>query len=399
MRVKNILFVILSLLGILDSVYTQIIHNKLIESQFTYRSFCTISEFINCDVVIASRYGKILGIPNSYFGMITYSLILIFVLFYSIKGKPERNIFYSWMFGFSLFTSLFSIYLFAISLLVIKAICLMCIGIYLINLSMLVIASHEVIKGKFSPVKILYSQILFILREHPLVSALSIIISISTIVFLYISDLRSERREWRNRYKDILSGAATVHNIKIEDSPSLGSGDVKITIVEFSDFQCPFCKVASDVLEKVYSDYKDKMRIVFKHFPLDNKCNILISRSLHENACISAVASLCADKQGKFWEYKKILFENQMKLDYNNLIKLAEKTGLNGEKFKNCLSSHKEKLQKIVSDIHHGYELGVRSTPTLFLNGKMIKGAVPEWLLREMIEKELQLNQGFKNND
>ncbi len=389
MRIKNILLIILSLSGILDSVYTQIIHNKLIESQFTYRSFCAISEFINCDVVIASKYGKILGISNSYYGIVTYSLILIFVLFYSIKGIPERKTFYSCMFGFSLFTSLFSIYLFAVSLLVIKALCLMCIGIYIINLSMLAIASHEVIKERLSPVRILYSQALVLLRKHPLVSAFFVIISTSAIVFLYIRDIRIEKREWRERYRDVLSGTAVVHNIKIGDSPFRGSADAKITIVEFSDFQCPFCKNAHDVLEKIYSDYKDKMRIVFKHFPLDNKCNILISRSIHANACNSAIASLCADEQGKFWEYNKILFDNQKKLDYSNLIKLAEKVGLNGEEFKKCLMLPGEKMQKIVSDIHQGYELGVRSTPTLFLNGKMLKGAVPEWLLREMIEKEL----------
>lgn len=390
MKVKNIFLILLSLLGIIDSLYTQIIHNKLIASQFTYKSFCAISEFINCDVVVASKYGKILGIPNSYYGIITYSGILIFTIFFSIKSRPEKNIFYSWMFGVSLFTSLFSIYLFAISLFVIKALCIMCIGVYLINFAMLFIVSHEIIKEKIPPIKIISEQLLLMLKEHLFISFIFIIISLSMISFLYINNINNEKREWRERYIDVISGRATVYNINIEDSPLIGPPDAKITIVEFSDFQCPFCKNAEDVLNKVYFYYKDKIRIVFKHFPLDNKCNILINPSVHEYACNSAIASLCADEQGKFWEYRKMLFENQKELDNNNLIRHAVRAGLNMEQFTNCLTMPGNRMQKIISDINQGYELGVRSTPTLFLNGKMIKGAVPEWLLREMIEKELQ---------
>lgn len=390
MKVKNIFLIVLSLLGILDSVYTQIIHKKLIESQFTYRSFCAISDFINCDVVVASKYGKILGIPNSYYGIITYSVILVFILFFSIKGRPEKNIFYSWMFGASLFTSLFSIYLFAISLFVIKALCLMCIGIYIINFAMLFIVTHEIIKQHFSPLKIIYEQILFMFKKYTFSSLLLLIFAISAISFLYFRNINIEKREWRERYRDILSGTAIARDINLLNSPVLGPADAKITIVEFSDFQCPFCKNADEILDKIYRDYKDTLKFVFKHFPLDSKCNLLINRSVHENACKSALASICADEQGKFWEYKKLLFENQKDLSYNNLIEIAKRTGLNVEQFRDCLMKPGERMQKIVSDINQGYELGVRSTPTIFLNGKMIKGAIPEWLMREMIEKELR---------
>lgn len=389
-KIKNILFIILSLSGIVDSVYTEIIYKKLIESQFTYKSFCAISEFINCDTVIVSKYGKILGISNSVYGIITYTFILILVLTHIIINRPERNTFYSWMFALSLFTSLFSVYLFAVSVLVIKSLCLMCLGIYIINFAMLALASHEVIKENLSPVKTVAEQILSILKRMPVLSTIFIIIVITVIMLLYIKNVNNEKMEWRERYSDILSGRAIVHNINTSGSPFAGNPDARVTIVEFSDFQCPFCQVADKTLDKILKNYSSEIKIVFKHFPLDNKCNIILNRSLHENACNSAIASICADEQGKFWEYKKLLFENQEELDYNNLIKLAREIGLNAEQFTNCLMMPGERLQKIVSDIHQGYELGVRSTPTLFLNGKMIKGAVPEWLLEEMIERELQ---------
>jgi protein-disulfide isomerase/uncharacterized membrane protein len=392
MRTKNILLIVLSLLGIFDSVYTQIIHHKLIASQFTYKSFCAISEFINCDIVVASKYGKILGIPNSYYGILTYSLVFIFTLIFIIKKRPEENIFYSWVFGFSLFSSLFSIYLFAISIFVIKALCLMCVGIYIINFAMLFIVTHEIIKESISPFKIIYDQILFALQKYTLSSLIFIIIAISGISFLYYNNINEEKREWRKRYEDIISGTAIVHNINIENSSTAGNPDAKVTIVEFSDFQCPFCKEADETLDKILEKYRGNIKIVFKHFPLDTKCNLLLTREVHKNACSAAIASICADEQGKFWEYKKLLFHNQEALDYSNLIELAKKAGLENQKFTDCLMSPGERLQKIVSDIHQGYELGVRSTPTLFLNGKMVKGSVPEWLFSEMIERELKTN-------
>lgn len=387
---KKTLIILISLLGVIDSSYTLIIYNRIIGSQFAYKSICAISEFVNCDVVITSRFGKILGIPSSVYGIITYSAIALFSIIHFLTRKPERRVYYSYLFGISLFTSLLSIYLFAISLLVIKALCLMCIGLYIINFSLLTISTIEVVREKLSPLKLFYEHALFMFKEKTLLSIAGIIGVASTILFLHYHNIEKEKKEWRERYSDFFNKTSPVYDIEIGESPVTGSPDAKVTIVEFSDFQCPFCKNADQSIDNLLQKYEGKIRYVFKHFPLDKRCNYLITRTVHEHACESAIASLCAEKQGKFWEYKKLLFKNQKELSVDKLLEIAEEAGLEMAEFKTCLDSPGSIIQRIVSDIHQGYELGVRSTPTLYINGRMIKGAPPYWLLEEMVAIDLR---------
>lgn len=391
MKVRKFLLLLLAFSGLIDSIYTLILHGKIISSQFTYRSFCAISEFVNCDIVITSKYGKILGIHNSVYGIITYIAIIVFILFNQIKERPKNEIFYSYMFGISLFISLLSVYFALVSFLIIKALCIMCLGIYLINFTMLSLVLYDIVKEKYEPFKVLYSHLYFMFAKRTALSIISIFVFLSMVAILYQHNVNRERKEWYERYSDILTGNTKIQNVNIESAPSLGSENAKIVIVEFSDFQCPFCKDADEILDRIFMNYRDRIRIVFKHFPLDTNCNLLIQRQVHEYACISALSSICAEEQGKFWDYKKLLFKHQKTLRLEKLIELAREAGLDIVKFTDCITTPGDRMQKIVSDIHQGYELGVRSTPTLFLNGKMIKGAVPEWLLQEIIEKELTL--------
>jgi len=153
----------------------------------------------------------------------------------------------------------------------------------------------------------------------------------------------------------------------LKGRPSLGPENAPVTIVEFSDFHCPFCSRVGPSLEKVMENYKGKVRRVFRHFPL----------SMHKGADRTAEASECAHEQGKFWEYKKKLFENVGKFRTDEaLVNLANDVGLNKKKFSKCLESgkYKETVQK---DMAKGRESGVRGTPASFVNGKLVSGAKP----------------------
>ncbi len=161
--------------------------------------------------------------------------------------------------------------------------------------------------------------------------------------------------------------------------PSKGATDAKVTIVEFSDFQCPYCSRAEPAVDEVMQKYPGKVRVVFRHFPL----------SFHEKAPKAAEAAACAEEQGKFWEYHKTLFANQGKLDVPDLKEHAKTLGLDTTKFEACLDGSKMKA-KVDGDTAAGAKVGVNGTPAFFINGVMLSGAQPFSEFEKIINQELK---------
>ncbi|MCA2981856.1 MAG: thioredoxin domain-containing protein, partial [Myxococcaceae bacterium] len=160
--------------------------------------------------------------------------------------------------------------------------------------------------------------------------------------------------------------------------PSKGNATAKITIVEFSDFQCPFCSRAEPSVDEVMKTYGDKVRVVFRHFPLD----------FHDKAFKAAEASACAEEQGKFWEFHKTLFANQGALDVSDLKTHAKTLGLDAAKFDACLDGNKMKA-KVDEDMAAGRKAGVNGTPAFFINGVLRSGAMPFDEFKKVIDAEL----------
>jgi protein-disulfide isomerase len=160
--------------------------------------------------------------------------------------------------------------------------------------------------------------------------------------------------------------------------PSKGAADAKVTIVEFSDFQCPFCSKAEPAVDEVMKNYSDKVRVVFRHFPLD----------FHDKAFKAAEAAGCAEDQGKFWEFHKTLFANQGALSIDDLKAHAKTLGLDSGKFNECLDSGKMKA-KVDGDMAAARAVGVNGTPAFFINGIVISGAQPYDKFKEIIDSEL----------
>ncbi|MBL8933286.1 MAG: thioredoxin domain-containing protein [Archangium sp.] len=160
--------------------------------------------------------------------------------------------------------------------------------------------------------------------------------------------------------------------------PAKGASEAKVTIVEFSDFQCPFCSKAEPSVDEVMKNYSDKVKVVFRHFPLD----------FHEKAFKAAEGAACAEEQGKFWEFHKTLFANQGAIDVNDLKAHAKTLGLDAAKFNECLDGGKMKA-KVDADMAAGRAVGVNGTPAFFINGIAISGAQPYEKFKEIIDSEL----------
>ena len=168
--------------------------------------------------------------------------------------------------------------------------------------------------------------------------------------------------------------------VELEDSdPSIGNPKAPVTIVEFSDFQCPYCLRVAPTLKKIRATYGDKVRVVWKDFPLTQ---------IHPQAFKAGEAGHCAAEQGKFWEYHDQLFGNQQALMPDDLKKYAAAVGMDGQRFNSCLDMS-TKAEVVRDGVAQGTRLGINSTPTVFVNGRRVSGAQPYEVFAAAIDEEL----------
>jgi protein-disulfide isomerase len=158
-----------------------------------------------------------------------------------------------------------------------------------------------------------------------------------------------------------------------------GNPNAPVTIVEFSDFQCPFCRKLQPTLKSLLSKYDGRVSLAYRDFPL---------RGMHGQAELGAESSRCAADQGRFWEFHDILFANPEKLNRAGLLELARGLKLNEGQFESCLSSGKHRAE-VEKDLQDGIRAGVMGTPAIFISGTLLSGAQPESVFEQVIESEL----------
>jgi protein-disulfide isomerase len=168
-------------------------------------------------------------------------------------------------------------------------------------------------------------------------------------------------------------------SVEIGPNPVKGPATAPVTIVEFSDYQCPYCSRVEATLKQLEDKYGDKLRLAFRDFPLVD---------IHKDASRAAEAAACANEQGKFWEMHDKMFANQGGLSADGLKKMAAEIGLSADPFAACLDSGKNtatwKAETAVAVSH-----GVTATPGFFINGRFLNGAVPIEQFSQIIDDEL----------
>ena len=169
-------------------------------------------------------------------------------------------------------------------------------------------------------------------------------------------------------------------DIAIAGFPSQGPATAPVTIVEFSDFECPYCGGLFPTLKQVQKNYPENVRLVYRQFPLTN---------LHPHAMKAAEASLCANEQKKFWEFHDSMFGNQQELSVPDLKQRAVDLKLDTDAFNQCLDSGRQSAA-VQADIQEGARAGVTGTPAMFINGRLLSGNQPYADIKEVIDDELQ---------
>lgn len=189
-------------------------------------------------------------------------------------------------------------------------------------------------------------------------------------------------KELRPRYPVTVALRAPKVEVATAGKPSLGADSAPVTIVEFSDFQCPYCRQVQPAVKRLLAEYEGKVKLVFRDFPL---------RNIHPQAQKAAEAAQCAAEQKKFWPYHDKLFAAES-LQIDDLKKYARELELHVEQFTTCLDSNKY-AGGIDADMQAGRSVGVNATPTFFVNGYLLSGAASYERFKEVVDAELEQAQ------
>lgn len=404
-----IVIMALAVIGIGLSGYLSWQHLQLKKGQAS-ESACDISAEISCTNILRTHYSEIASIPLAGLGLIYYLFVLGHVLTALSKVNASKAGLH-----FCLYLSVISIvvscYLAYVSAFVIAGICPFCVGMYAVNLSMLLAIplamgvryrdlaglTKNYVGAVMKQSNNLNYQPHFL--RHSLIAALFFAIGIGA---LYACEQSAQvppkdQKKTVNWVKeppqlsqdDIVNmhfnQAAT--SINPQGRPLKGNASAKVTIVEFSDFECPFCKKAAEYFKEFMQTHND---IAFYHlqYPLDKSCNPHMKHDMHKNACLAARAALCTQAKGRYWEMHDLIFDNQKQLNEDTMNKLAGQLGLDAGEFTQCLAAP-ETNARILADIEEAKKAGITGTPAVFLNGRKVQAWTNTELLETLIKKEL----------
>lgn len=348
-------------------------------------SFCNISEAFNCDVVSASSYASIFGFPNAGFGLIFFVLQAIFGLWAGCQREPERG---AGTIGF--FMALCGLipagYLLYIMLSVLQTICLTCLGT---DVAMLLVLIGWGASGAVSVGMIRQRKQWF----RPLV----IVVVVAVVGGLFLGNLQASIFKNRRKPTPAMIQEAlgafqkqtpVAVQVALEGRPVWGNPDAKVQIVEFSDFQCPFCQLAAFQVRPYLAEFRRDIALTFLQYPLSNECNDQVEHAMHPVACLAARAALCAQDAGNFWEYHDDIFRNQKKISKKLLLRLAKQHGFDQAVFTACLDDPKIDA-RVRSDTALGKQFNISGTPAIFVNGRPLGGWRSPEFLRAVIQAEI----------
>jgi protein-disulfide isomerase len=374
-----------SLVGILVSTYLTQHYFELRNGTSAFKSLCNITQKMNCDAVTASRYADLLpGFPIASFAMGLF--LALFIVSIIGHSKPWRQEAARTAFALSVFATFVSIPYFLIMAFQLQTYCLFCLVVDALSLTAL-ISTWTLLKPvglEASP----FSWRVDWQKGKVLWGACIASLLISVLGWQAINTSPISSAEIQKMAAEVLNTPPVAVQTS-DEFPSIGPRTAPITVVEFSDFQCPFCRMAALSLNSVLNAYGDQIRVEFRNFPLDQSCNSAVQFTPHPRACESAKAALCAHRQGRFEQAYQELFDRQASLVSKSPLALLESSDLNGPQMEACLQSS-EVSTAILRDIEEAKQLGIRSTPTFYVNGHKAEGALPPAIWKIIIEKLLQ---------
>ena len=385
----------LMVLGIGLSSYLSWVHLQVTYAEVTVGGLCNLSRRVNCNVAAGSGWSEIAGIPIAILGLGFYLAVLASLLIWRSRGFANRWLPEVWRLAFG-GAVLYSLLLGGISSFVLRSFCWACVSLYVVNFVALYAVWRMERPGLGGLLKHLPEALLspsgaalglgFVLTVGALTPA-------SGLYGEHLLEGRDARRAekaaaWlKNKYLT-QEPVPEAQWRRFQSGPARGADEgAPIVMVEFSDFECPFCRRLSPVIEAMIEEHPGQIRVVFHHYPLDQACNPKIGRAFHPLACEASRAAICAERQGRFWEMHDALFEGEV--DAASARGYAERLGLDVAAWDACLESPAT-TSALHKDMEMMWSTGQQGTPLLYINGRQAGGAIPDWLMRVAIAHELE---------
>jgi protein-disulfide isomerase/uncharacterized membrane protein len=390
------LVIITALVGLGICLYLYSLHVALLMGEIKGGILCGTENGLGCHSVASSPYSIFLGLPLATWGAIFYATIIFLGFGGIIFRRDSGPAFFRWALFLAVLGLAFDLYLAHAMIFRIRAVCRPCVATYIVNIAIIIVLLIKVRKEPkprvawnaiFPGIKdargidLYYRNVIKGLLIGGILLAAGAGVAGSQFLAKSLTENDRERlvkiKENLSRQKPkIVTG---------ENRPFMGAADAKLTVVEFSDFLCPYCAKASKYLKLSESANHDKARFVFRHYPLDSSCNRRLSSNVHPGACLLAESAACAAEQDRFWQYHDIAFETKGKISRTKVLDIAADIGLDLNSFNSCLDSGRG-LKVVKEDIEAGIKAGIRGTPTLFVNGRRLGGVPKPWVLNEILQ-------------
>ncbi len=371
---------ILAFIGAAISLYQSYHFFEIRNAPEAFQSFCTFGASFDCDAIELSRWAEIIpGLPLSALAAGWLFLLGLIALF--AKDPLSRRDGLRAVFALSVVGVLFSSVFFFVMASILKKWCLLCLIIDGINVTIFALVLS--LKSDWSSKQPFDRKIL---KQYGMTALITLSVAILVSKMFDQSPIDKDREDL------LVDRTVTTKAVHIDIGPesiSIGPEDAPLTIVKFSDYQCPACKMGALSFHPILRKYKDQIRFVSKNFPLSAKCNPIIESAMHPYACGAARVAICANQQGRFLEVYEAFFENQSDLDEENVIKIAVSKGLDENKLKECIQSEKTKEQ-LTREITQANNIPIKSTPTFFINGHKVEGATPTKVWMRLVEYYLK---------
>lgn len=346
-----------------------------------FKSLCNIGGAFNCETVAASGYSTFLSIPLATWGL-AYYLVAFIISVIAAKSPSASKEAALFLIPTNVLSVLASAALLIISVTVIRALCIFCVSLYFINAVVFFIHLWS-IRGRFCKLPTLWiesdrTRLMWFFGLGLVILA----VLAGTTSNLKEKELPLDLNNFMGRYND-----APVQIVPMGTSPRIGSDRAAIKLIEFSDFECPFCARQAKEVKRILLSYGAQVQFVFKNYPLDMSCNDMMKMPMHANACLAARAALCSDKQGKFMSFHEALFANQKSLNKDGILQLAQNEGLDADSLSACIDGDEGVRLAVIDDLKLGESLGIKGTPTFFINGKKIEGLVTAGAVERLLQE------------
>ena len=369
--------ILLALVGLVNSIYLAVSHYR-VYTDIGYRSFCAISKAINCDTVSQSPYSIIFHIPVPVWGVIGYTLFILFLIFSSDKSLKCGRAWSLLMLIAVIFCGI-SVGLALVLTTFINSYCIMCILSYGINFALLYLTALTLrrfdaggfINGLRQDIDVLMQKKM---RAAAVFLPFLIIVGVGLVIF--------------PAYWNIASGpdrADIPRGITKDGHPWIGAEFPDLTIVEFSDYLCFPCKKMHYFLRQMVAQNPTKIRLVHYHFPMDHEVNFIVKEPFHIGAGKMALTAIYAASQGKFWEMNDLLFDLAGNEKQINLKKLAARTGLESDRLARAIISQSMR-QRLKVDIWTALKHRMTGTPSFLVNGRVYQGQLPPEVFKNILD-------------